>query len=106
MSLFFGHLCIQHHRICQNEPLPGNCFWPLQLQCGQKAAFDKGNRLVHDLRVKSWGSEASPSATFSFEKLIKLAIVHEDKDYSHLSNKREVTLTDFEKIPPPRLLIS
>ena len=33
-------------------------------------------------------------------------------DYSHLSNKREVTLTDFEKFhppqknPPPRLLIS
>ena len=34
-------------------------------------------------------------------------------DYSHLSNKHEVTLTDFEKfrppqnkIPPPRLLIS
>ena len=33
--------------------------------------------------------------------------------YSHLSNKREVTLTDFEKkspphtqFPPPRLLIS
>jgi hypothetical protein len=24
--------------------------------------------------------------------------------YSHLSNKREVTLTDFEKFPPPRLL--
>ena len=29
------------------------------------------------------------------------------KKYSHLSNKREVTLTDFEKkIHPPRLLIS
>ena len=25
--------------------------------------------------------------------------------YSHLSNKREVTLTDFEKFHPPRLLI-
>ena len=24
--------------------------------------------------------------------------------YSHLSNKREVTLTDFEKFHPPRLL--
>ena len=36
-----------------------------------------------------------------------------EQAYSHLSNKRDVTLTDFEKfhppqikIPPPRLLIS
>jgi hypothetical protein len=28
------------------------------------------------------------------------------RKYSHLSNKREVMLTDFEKFHPPRLLIS
>jgi hypothetical protein len=33
--------------------------------------------------------------------LVKVEIVYR-KDYSHLSNEREVTLTDFEKFHPPQ----